>query len=681
MLIFVIIFLSQYNQYKADASFRDKGRVMAGEQQAQVIDEQILSDRLRDALAAHLYREARRLGLSFRASQVASLCDSLLREPAKAPETDRRSPGHILRESTLFDTYHAENLDVHDYLHLVSQEMRKCLGQYVTPSVIVKYILDAVGYQEDADIPGKRLADPACGSGIFLVEALRIYLAALRRAGVPIETWYPRVLSAFAGMDVDPVACLYARFNLSLLLTPAILFWLDRNQVFSEKPGFSDMALPVYCLDTLRTVAPELDAPRLFSYDTPLLRLTDSFDFVVGNPPYRKIGRLDRELKEVFRASLYGHPNAYGLFLHAGLEMLRPTGILGYIIPRSMLSGLYFKNLRRFIEQQATLREITLIAERKKVFKNVLQGTMILVIQRQPRDMDSATISLHPLKTAVARSVVDLETRQMPAAQVDQRQVVRHLNGTSVWFVADTRRTYDILDKILGHHPLLSSPAVGCPARTGPIVWNRVKPLLRSSPEANTLPLIWATDVGRFTFASGSAGESRPPYLKTGPRTRRLMNRGLSLLVQRVTADEQPHRLVACVPEHFCAEHAAGYFVENHLNVIQPCADAPPIDLYYLLGILCSDVIEFFFRTMNGNTQVSATELNLMPIPRCDRESRIVALARQLQDTQESAARASLEQQLNEQVAEAYGLISDELRFIQEILTKNYPVPENTDDR
>ncbi len=648
---------------------------MARKQQARVIDEQILSGRLRDALAAHLYREARRLGLSSKSSRVASLCDSLLREPAKVPEANRHAPGHVLRESTLFDTYHAENLEVHDYLHLVSQEMRKRLGQYVTPSVIVKYILDAVGYREDADILDKRLADPACGSGIFLVEALRVYLAALRRAGVPIEAWYPRTLSAFIGVDVDPVVCLYARFNLSLLLTPVILSWADAH------PNIPLSTLPVYCLDTLRTVAPELDTPRLFSYDAPLIRLTDNFDFVVGNPPYRKIGRLDRELKKVFWASLYGHPNAYGLFLHAGLEMLHPAGILGYVIPRSMLSGLYFKNLRQFIEQQATLREITLIAERKKVFENVLQGTMILVIQRQPRHGDSGTMPPRPLKTAVARSVADLETQQMPAAQVDQRQVIRHLNGTSVWFVADMRRTYDILDKILSHHPLLSSPAVGCPARTGPIVWNRVKPLLRSSPEADTLPLVWATDVGRFTFAFGSAGESRPPYLKTDPRTHRLMNQGLSLLAQRVTADEQPHRLVACVPEHFYAEHAAGYFVENHINLIQPRPDAPPIDLYYLLGILCSDVMEFFFRAMNGNTQVSATELNLMPIPRCDREPQIAALARQLQDTQEPAARASLEQQLNEQVAEAYGLTPDELCFIQETLTKTHSVPENTDGR
>jgi len=628
---------------------------MTREQHAQVLNEHVVLDRLQQTLAAHLYRQARRLGLSCEAFQMASLCDALLSEPAKTPEAGQRCATHVLHESTLFNTYHTENLEVHDYLHLVSQDMRKRLGQFVTPSVIVKYILDAIGYRDEADILDRRLGDPACGSGIFLVEAIRVYLATLRRADVPLETWYPRVLSAFAGMDIDPIACLYARFNLSLLLAPAILFWADSH------PAAVLPDLPVYCLDTLRAVAAELGAPRLFSYEPSLLRLAGSFDFVAGNPPYGKTGRLDKALQDVFRDSLYGHPNAYGLFLHAGLEMLRPGGMLGYIIPRSMLSGLYFKNLRHFIEQRAALREITLIAERKKVFESVLQGTMILVVQRQP--------ALHPLRTAVARSVADLETRQMPAAQVDQGRVVRHLNGTSVWFVTDTGSAYDILDKILGRHPILSSPAVGCPARTGPIVWNRVRPLLRPGPEAATLPLVWATDVGRFAFAFGSAGESRLSYLEVTPRTRYLANQGVSLLVQRVTADEQPHRLVACVPERFCAEHAAGYFVENHLNVIQPLPDASPIDLYYLLGILCSDVMEFFFRAMNGNTQVSATELNLMPIPRCDEERQIATLARQLQDTSASATRVLLEQEMNERVAEAYGLTPGELYYTQEVLS------------
>ena len=86
-----------------------------------------------------------------------------------------------------------------------------------------------------------------------------------------------------------------------------------------------------------------------------------------------------------------------------------------------------------FLEQQTCLRGITLIAERKKVFENVLQSTMVLTLQRRPA-------SPRPLRATIARSVIDLETRQMPSVQVSQEQVVRHLNGTSVWFVADHSR-------------------------------------------------------------------------------------------------------------------------------------------------------------------------------------------------------------------------------------------------
>lgn len=648
---------------------------MIKEQQIHAVDEGIVAGKLRDALAAHLYQEAGRLGLSLSASRIASLRDALLRKTDAAPEAERDHKGRLLREDVPFDIYNREKLEVHDYLHMVSQEMRKRLGQYVTPTVIVRYILDAVGYREDEDILDKRLADPACGSGIFLVEAIRTYLAALHRSGMPMEKWYPCARSAFVGVDLDPIACLYTQFNVSLLLTPAILFWADAHPDALLPP------LMIYCFDTLRMVATELTGPRLFSYTASTLQLTNSFDFVVGNPPYHKISQLDKELQEVFRASLYGHPNAYGLFLHSGIEMLQPGGVLGYIVPRSMLSGLYFKNLRKFIELQSDLKEITLITERKKVFDNVLQGTMILVVQRRYCENKREPAPINALKTAVARSALELETRNMPAACVDQKKVMRHLNGSIVWFVSDIHQTYDIMDKILDRHPLLSSPAVGCPAKTGPIVWNRVKPLLRAYPEADALPLVWATDVGRFSFTFASAGEGRQPYLKVTPRTHQLVNQGLSLMAQRVTADEQPHRLVASVPEHFCAEHKGGYFVENHLNIIQPGPGAPSIDLYYLLSILCSDVMEFFFRTMNGNTQVSATELNLMPVPRCNQEMQIASIARELQQMSEEISRVSLEQRLNEWVAEAYGITPRELDFVRNSLMKNQVTHEERNGR
>jgi adenine-specific DNA-methyltransferase len=532
--------------------------------------------------------------------------------------------------------------------------MRRALGQVMTPQPIARYILRAAGYRAGEDILGRTLCDPACGSGVFLVEAVRTYLGALREAEVPLAEWYPRVLSRFVGIDIDPLACLYARFNLSLLLSRALLSWMHAHPRRAPEP------LPLHQHDTLEALAAEIGGQG-----PPAMFLRGAFDLVVGNPPYRKVSPLPPALRETFQGSLYGHPNAYGMFLHAGIEMLRPGGRLGFIVPRSMLSGLYFQNLRRMIEQKTYLEELSLLAERKNVFPQVLQGTMIIVF-RKTKAGETATAD-HPVRTTLVRTVAELGNDGPRHVITRAAQVTRRMNGTTIWFVSDQERTYSLLDKIIGQHALMGSPAVACPAKTGPVVWNRVKAHLRPQGGDGTLPLVWATDVGRFRFGLATAGDTRPAYLEETEKTRGLSTSGTSLLVQRVTADEQAHRIVASLSGLPARQR---YFVENHLNLLQP-APAARIDLHYLLGILSSDVVEFLFRSMNGNTQVSATELNLLPVPRGGFEAEIAGLTAELEDAASHRERTDREGELNERVAKVYGLTSPDLRFLQRVLQEN----------
>jgi adenine-specific DNA-methyltransferase len=598
-----------------------------------------------EGLTARLEQEASRLGFRFQRDRLQAVSLRLLgMEDGEASRSFGRAS---LRLETA----------PQDYLHLVSQEIRKRLGQYVTPAPIVRHILEASGYSPGASLVGRTLCDPACGSGVFLVEALPIYLEALERAGVPRTEWYPRVREHLVGIDVDPTACLFARFNLSLLLAASILPWMKAN------PRRAVPRLRIEHRDTLAGLAAELGGDGFLSEGPAGLPLREAFDFVVGNPPYGKVGRPSASLRRAFEASLYGHANAYGLFLQAGVEMLRPGGRLGFIVPRSMLSGLYFQNLRRLIEERTVIEELTVLSDRKKVFDQVLQGTMIVILRR-PHDGNENGAS-RPIRTGVVRNLAGFEGTKASPILANRSQVVRRLNGTTVWFVSDRERTYSTLDKILSRHPLLGGPRIACPARTGPIVWNRVKPHLRPRSGKEVLPLLWATDVSRFRFEFGTARETRPAWLLEGSKMGKLASRGPSLLVQRVTADEQARRIVASLavfPED------QRYFVENHLNVLQPADATLGVDLYYLLGVLSSDVVEFLFRSMNGNTQVSATELNLLPVPRGSFELEIADLAGRIETAVRDGAGCDLEPELQERVARAYGLGLRDLRFIQERL-------------
>ncbi|MGH9670593.1 MAG: N-6 DNA methylase, partial [Terriglobales bacterium] len=55
------------------------------------------------------------------------------------------------------------------YQYLVPKKLRHDLGEYYTPDWLAEHLLNQLGYEGDLD---KRLLDPACGSGTFLVLAI-----------------------------------------------------------------------------------------------------------------------------------------------------------------------------------------------------------------------------------------------------------------------------------------------------------------------------------------------------------------------------------------------------------------------------------------------------------------------------------------------------------------------------
>ena len=134
------------------------------------------------------------------------------------------------------------------YQRYFDKETRKALGEFYTPIEVVKYILDAVGY-EGQGIIHKRLLDPACGSGTFLVEALRRYLKASER--IADEESWSRILKrlcneyCIAGFDIHPFATFMAQMQFMLVLIPAY------KKAMGEDPHFVLNRLPIFRTDSL----------------------------------------------------------------------------------------------------------------------------------------------------------------------------------------------------------------------------------------------------------------------------------------------------------------------------------------------------------------------------------------------------------------------------------------------
>ncbi len=96
------------------------------------------------------------------------------------------------------------------YQYLVPDVVRHHLGEYYTPDWLGELVLNEVGYRGDTR---KRVLDPACGSGTFLVLAIQRAKAFGEKKKEPKVETAKRIVSNIWGFDFNPLAVIAARTN------------------------------------------------------------------------------------------------------------------------------------------------------------------------------------------------------------------------------------------------------------------------------------------------------------------------------------------------------------------------------------------------------------------------------------------------------------------------------------
>ena len=235
------------------------------------------------------------------------------------------------------------------YTGMMPAGIRARLGAYYTPPALCERLLD-MATEAGVDWRTARVLDPACGGGAFLAPVARRMADSLTDSGARVAL--DEIQRRLCGFERDPFAA-----------------WM--SQVFL------DAALADLCGAAgarLRSVVRVCD-----SLEQEPAR--EDFDLVVGNPPYGRV-RLSPEMREKFRRSLFGHANLYGVFTDLALRFTRPGGVIAYVTPTSFLSGEYFKALRGLLGREAPPASIDFIGERRGVFADVLQETLLAAYRR-----------------------------------------------------------------------------------------------------------------------------------------------------------------------------------------------------------------------------------------------------------------------------------------------------------
>ena len=239
-------------------------------------------------------------------------------------------------------------------------------GEVYTPPSLVRWILDQLGYTGRKDLPESYLVDPACGFGSFLREAVTRLRNALEQQGLEPERRkdaaeiMAKVENHIAGIELSSTTVRRALVSYLEPLREAIQTLVTSNPKYLPRPA-------VFHSDAL--------SPSLVS--------VQSFDFVVGNPPYVRNRDLPARIasrQSRTYESATGRFDAYVLFFEVALRWLRNGGRLAFVTPDRFLSSSYGEGLRRLLLAETTIESVFRLPE--KIFEGVGIYPIVTIAQR-----------------------------------------------------------------------------------------------------------------------------------------------------------------------------------------------------------------------------------------------------------------------------------------------------------
>ena len=105
---------------------------------------------------------------------------------------------------------------------------------------------------------------------------------------------------------------------------------------------------------------------------------------IVGNPPYIRIQTLPKDdaawYGDQYRAAS-GSYDIYVLFAERALQLLRPGGVMGFILPNKFFQASYGKQLRGLLSEQQAVWQVVDFGD-AQVFEDATTYTCLLFLRK-----------------------------------------------------------------------------------------------------------------------------------------------------------------------------------------------------------------------------------------------------------------------------------------------------------
>lgn len=292
------------------------------------------------------------------------------------------------------------------------------------------------------ELKSLRILDPACGSGAFLIETFdqlhafyeisNARLEELRGQRTLFDLDRQILQHNLYGVDLNAEAIQICQLSLWIKTAARgkVLTSLDHT----IREGNSVISDPA--------VHPKaLDWPAAF----PEVFAQGGFDVVVGNPPYVRQELLTpfKPWLETHYGTFHGMADLYVYFYELGVRVLKPGGLLSFIVTNKWMKAGYGEPLRRFFSEKAWVRSVVDFGHAKQIFEEADVFPSIIVVEKpteapKPKTARLCTIPREQLRIDDLGLQIEKEGSDMALSQL----------AVDGWQL-EPRSVFSLLDRIV----------------------------------------------------------------------------------------------------------------------------------------------------------------------------------------------------------------------------------------
>lgn len=504
---------------------------------------------------------------------------------------------------------------------------RKRTGSYYTDLKLTDVMMSELVEHLKVVNPKKelyeyRFLEPCVGAGNFVFS----YIEAIRTTGLDKETAKIMLDNIYVA-DVNIDALNGYRESLKKIVA---LFWdIELQEDYFEQ--HMGMGLLV---DVTAAKLNYININEVFSKEI----VGTGFDIVATNPPYKnlkaerghyssdeeydrdkdKYSVISKIVAKRFNYSTDGVLNLYKLFVEEIIDRYaNETGFISLLIPASIMSDKTCMKLRTHMLKDNKMISVKVIGEGSG-FIDAQQALSAILLQKSG-------------KTDKVAVVKDYCNSPDDIAEVAIKDIMNDNTGNAI--VAVSSKEYRVLRKLRQFPVVKELPFVNNLRGELDLTANK-----RNIVAVDTgYPLVRGRNIGYYNLLTPSENEYVTEEFVNTTKKKCYIEHERIICQQIANMNKERRVTFALIPRN--------YVLGNSCNFVSVSENPYGIDIYTLLGLFNTKIINWLFKLTSSNNHVNNYEIDCFPIPIDAQElKRISTLTKLFLDTQDDAIIEEIEQ-------------------------------------